>query len=151
MKKGSNINLNKISNSLNNSIKLHIQLNHLSKNKTSQQNNIPRKNRPSKLNYPLANTYYFNNKSINLNLDKSNHGLLNTTDFNLKENLEKNKQLRTLESYHYIMKATNIERLNTLNINNNEIYNRLIPNKNKLSLLNRDYYLNNKKTRKKCS
>ena len=151
MKKGSNINLNKISNSLNNSIKLHIQLNHLSKNKTSQQNNIPRKNRPSKLNYPLTNTYYFNNKSINLNLDKSNHGLLNTTDFNLKENLEKNKQLRTLESYHYIMKATNIERLNTLNINNNEIYNRLIPNKNKLSLLNRDYYLNNKKTRKKCS
>ena len=105
-------------------------------------------NHLNKFNYTLSNTYNLKNKTLSLNFNKSNYQILNTTDFNMKETLEKNKALQTLNNYNYSMKTTNVERLNTFNINNNNIYNRLIKTGNNISGLNGDYLINNRKNRK---
>ena len=134
--------------------KLQIKINNIPKNKSRQKENLIRINRLNKLDYKLSNTDCNNNKTLSLNFNKSNYFILNKADFDLKESLEKNKAMKTLNNDNYSIKRTNIEnieRLNTFNINKNQIYNKLIKNSNniaKINGLNSDFLLNNKKTRK---
>ncbi len=131
--------------------KLQIKINNIPKNKSRQKENLIRINRLNKLDYKLSNTNCNNNKTLSLNFNKGNYLILNKTDFDLKESLEKNKAMKTLNNDSYSIKKTNIERLNTFNINKNKIYNKLIKNSNNITNfngLNGDLLLNNKKIRK---
>ena len=131
--------------------KLQIKINNIPKNKSRQKENLIRINRLNKLDYKLSNTNCNNNKTLSLNFNKSNYLILNKTEFDLKESLEKNKAMKTLNNDSYSIKKTNIERLNTFNLNKNKIYNKLIKNSNNitnLNGLNGDLLLNNKKIRK---
>ena len=131
--------------------KLQIKINNIPKNKSRQKENLIRINRLNKLDYKLSNTNCNNNKTLSLNFNKSNYLILNKTDFDLKESLEKSKAMKTLNNDSYSIKKTNIERLNTFNINKNKIYNKIIKNSNNitnLNGLNGDLLLNNKKIRK---
>ena len=130
---------------------MHTKINNIQKNKSRQKENLIRINRLNKYDYKLSNTYCNNNKTLSLNFNKSNYYILNKTDFDLKESLEKNKAMKTLNNESYSIKATNIERLNTFNLNKNKIYNKLIKNSNNLTNingLNGDILVNNKKKRK---
>ena len=131
--------------------KLQIKINNIPKNKSRQKENLIRINRLNKLDYKLSNTNCNNNKTLSLNFNKSNYLILNKTEFDLRESLEKNKAMKTLNNDSYSIKKTNIERLNTFNLNKNKIYNKLIKNSNNitnLNGLNGDLLLNNKKIRK---
>ena len=128
--------------------KLHIKLSKISKNKSRQNDTKMSFNHIKKFNYTLTNTYNLKNKNLSLNYNKSNHQILNNTDFNMKESLVKNKAFQTLDDYNYPIKTTNVERLNTFTLNNNKIYKPLIKNRNHISSLNGDYIMNNRKKRK---
>ena len=131
--------------------KLQIKINNIPKNKSRQKENLIRINHLNKLDYKLSNTNCNNNKTLSLNFNKSNYLILNKTEFDLRESLEKNKAMKTLNNDSYSIKKTNIERLNTFNLNKNKIYNKLIKNSNNitnLNGLNGDLLLNNKKIRK---
>ena len=131
--------------------KLQIKINNKPKNKSRQKENLIRINRLNKLDYKLSNTNCNNNKTLSLNFNKSNYLILNKTEFDLRQSLEKNKAMKTLNNDSYSIKKTNIERLNTFNLNKNKIYNKLIKNSNNitnLNGLNGDLLLNNKKIRK---
>ena len=131
--------------------KLQIKINNIPKNKSRQKESLIRINRLNKLDYKLSNTNCNNNKTLSLNFNKSNYLILNKTEFDLRESLEKNKAMKTLNNDSYSIKKTNIERLNTFNLNKNKIYNKLIKNSNNitnLNGLNGDLLLNNKKIRK---
>ena len=131
--------------------KLQIKINNIPKNKSRQKENLIRINRLNKLDYKLSNTNCNNNKTLSLNFNKSNYLILNKTEFDLKESLEKNRAMKTLNNDSYSIKKTNIERLNTFNLNKNKIYNKLIKNSNNITNfngLNGDLLLNNKKIRK---
>ena len=147
-KKESNNEINGITKIQNMNNKLEIKLGQLSKNKSRKNRIIPRKNNLNKLDYLLSNTYYFNNKSLSINFNKSNHNTLNITDYNFKEKYEKNKPQQTLNQYKFSILPKNMERLNTLELNDDKIYKRLIKNKNSISLINKDYLFNKQKNRK---
>lgn len=128
--------------------KLHIKFRQFSKNKSKQKERIQKKNPIKKLDYSISNTYYLNNNTFSLDFNKINHHIMNSTDFNLKEKIEKYKLLHASNNYNYAMNITDIERLKTLNIDNNHAYNRLIKNRNSISILNRDYLINKGKNKK---
>ena len=127
---------------------MQIKVNNIPKNKSRQKENMIRINRLNNLDYKLSNTYCFNNKTLSLNFNKSNYHILNKTDFDLKESLEKSKAMKTLNNANYSMQTTNIERLNTFNFNKNKIYNKVIKNSHNITNINGDFILNNKKSRK---
>ena len=128
--------------------KLQIKLCKIPKNKSRQNETKIRLNHLNKLNYTLSNKYSLNNKALSLNFNNSNYQILHTSEFNVKETLEKHKAMHTLNDYNYTMKSTNVEKLNTITLNNNSIYNRLIKNGNNISSLNADFLKNNNKKRK---
>ena len=114
--------------------KLHIKFRQFSKNKSRKKGKIQKKNPIKKLDYSISNTYYLNNNTFSLDFNKINHHIMNSTDFNLKEKIEKYKLLHASNNYNYAMNITDIERLKTLNIDNNHAYNRLIKNRNSISI-----------------
>jgi len=121
------------------------KINNVSINKLKQKKKI-RKTRPNKLDYTFTNTFCFKNTFLNLNFNNINYQLLNITGNNSKEN---NKNIKTIENHNSKMNIINNKRMNTLNNENNtKIYNRLLNNRNNLSSLNREYFLNSKKDRK---
>ena len=81
--------------------KLQIKINNIPKNKSRQKENLIRINRLNKLDYKLSNTNCNNNKTLSLNFNKSNYLILNKTEFDLKESLEKNKAMKTLNNDSY--------------------------------------------------
>ena len=142
-------NINKITKLKNLNNKLQIKLCNIPKNKSRQKENSISINRINKLDYKLSNTYCFNDKTLSLNFNKSNYHILNKTDFDLKESLVKNNAMKTLNNENNILiKATNIEKLNTNKLNKNKKYNKLIKNGHNISSLNEEYLLNNKNNRK---
>ena len=104
--------------------KLHIKFRQFSKNKSKQKERIQKKNPIKKLDYSISNTYYLNNNTFSLDFNKINHHIMNSTDFNLKEKIEKYKLLHASNNYNYAMNITDIERLKTLNIDNNHAKNK---------------------------
>ena len=107
--------------------------------KRSKKKDIVRRmNCLNKLDYSLYNNAtFYHNKSIDLNLNKSNQKL-NTTDFYFKEHIDKNKTIKV--SYNnYCKKQSN-------NINNNNIvYNKTLnERKSKIEIPN-EYLINNHK------
>jgi hypothetical protein len=122
-----------------------MKINNVSINKLKQKKKI-RKTRPNKLDYTFTNTFCFKNTFLNLNFNNINYQLLNITGNNSKEN---NKNIKTIENHNSKMNIINNKRMNTLNNENNtKIYNRLLNNRNNLSSLNGEYFLNSKKDRK---
>ena len=99
---------------------------------------VKRINCLNKLDYSLCNNAtFYHNKSIDLNLNKSINKI-NTTEFYLKENLEKNK---TINNNHNTKNTNNVRRITT----NNIIYNRTLKErKTKISIPN-EYLINNHK------
>ena len=99
---------------------------------------VKRINCLNKLDYSLCNNAtFYHNKSIDLNLNKSINKI-NTTEFYLKENLEKNK---TINNNHNTKNTNNVHRITT----NNIIYNRTLKErKTKISIPN-EYLINNHK------
>jgi len=128
--------------------KIHIKFRQFSKNKSRQKEKIQKKNPINKLDYSISNTLYLNNNTLNLDFNKINHHIMNSTDFNLKEKLGKYKLLNASNNYNYAINMTQIERFKTLNIDNNHIYNEPIKNRNSISILNRDYLINKGKNKK---
>ena len=142
-------NINKITKLKNLNNKLQIKVCNIPKNKSRQKENSKSINRINKLDYKLSNTYCFNDKTLSLNFNKSNYHILNKTDFDLKESLVKNNAMKTLNNENNILiKATNIQKLNTNKLNKNKKYNKLIKNGHNISSLNEEYKLNNKNNRK---
>jgi len=106
--------------------------------RTKKKEIVKRINCLNKLDYSLCNNAtFYHNKSIDLNLNKSINKI-NTTEFYLKENLEKNK---TINNNHNTKNTNNVRRITT----NNIIYNRTLKErKTKISLPN-EYLINNHK------
>ncbi len=116
-----------------NKIKLKINI-----QKRKKKEIVKRINCLNKLDYSLCNNAtFYHNKSIDLNLNKSINKI-NTTEFYLKENLEKNK---TINNNHNTKNTNNVHRITT----NNIIYNRTLKErKTKISIPN-EYLINNHK------
>ena len=69
--------------------KLQIKLCKIPKNKSRQNETKIRFNHLNKLNYTLSNKYSLNNKALSLNFNNSNYQILHTSEFNVKDTLEK--------------------------------------------------------------
>ena len=117
-----------------NKIKLKMNI----QKRTKKKEIVKRINCLNKLDYSLCNNAtFYHNKSIDLNLNKSINKI-NTTEFYLKENLEKNK---TINNNHNTKNTNNVRRITT----NNIIYNRTLKErKTKISIPN-EYLINNHK------
>jgi len=156
-----NINNNKMNNNNQHQKEIKISINNLNESKVIKKNTnnkaiqnkiklkmniqkrkkkeiVKRINCLNKLDYSLCNNAtFYHNKSIDLNLNKSINKI-NTTEFYLKENLEKNK---TINNNHNTKNTNNVRRITT----NNIIYNRTLKErKTKISIPN-EYLINNHK------
>ena len=80
----------------------------------------------NKFDYSLySNSTIYHNKSIDLNLNKSNKKL-NTTDFCFKENLDKNKTIKVSYNNYINKKSNNVSHIT----NNNIICNKTLNERN---------------------
>jgi cyclin B len=136
--------LNKNNNNKDIQNKLKIKLN--IKKKTKKKEIIKRINCLNKLDYSLYNNAtFYNNKSIDLNLNKSINKSNNITEFYLKD-IDKNKTISN--NYYFRKNMNNVCRIAS---KNNIIYNRVIKERKTHISLQNDYLINTHKTQHSCN